>query len=157
VAEDDDRGRPAWREVIVVGDRQYRVCDGPRQRLVYAAGPPEARWVFLDGRVYVIDTVRLKADPTYAAVESGFSRIGTGAASGGLHDGEMGLASPMPATVASINVVSGQQVEQGDVLVMLEAMKMELPIRAPRTGRVKAVACRRGELVQPGVPLVEIE
>jgi biotin carboxyl carrier protein len=40
---------------------------------------------------------------------------------------------------------------------MLEAMKMELPIRAARAGRVKALACREGELVQPGVPLVEME
>ena len=69
----------------------------------------------------------------------------------------MGLAAPMPATVTAVNVTPGQQVETGDVLVVLEAMKMELPIRAPRDGRVKAVACKPGELVQPGVPLVELE
>jgi biotin carboxyl carrier protein len=40
---------------------------------------------------------------------------------------------------------------------MLEAMKMELPIRAPRDARVKAIACRQGDLVQPGVPLLELE
>jgi acetyl-CoA/propionyl-CoA carboxylase biotin carboxyl carrier protein len=70
---------------------------------------------------------------------------------------DMALAAPMPATVASIHVSPGQDVATGDLLVMLEAMKMELPIRAPRAGRVKAVACRRGELVQPGVALVELE
>ena len=43
------------------------------------------------------------------------------------------------------------------VLIMLEAMKMELPIKAPRDGRVMAIACRPGELVQPGVPLIEFE
>jgi acetyl-CoA/propionyl-CoA carboxylase biotin carboxyl carrier protein len=63
----------------------------------------------------------------------------------------------MPATVAAIKVKPGQQVVKGDLLVMLEAMKMELPIKAPRDGRVTAVACRPGELVQPGVPLLEIE
>jgi biotin carboxyl carrier protein len=41
--------------------------------------------------------------------------------------------------------------------VMLEAMKMELPIKAPRDGIVKAIACRPGELVQPAVPLLELE
>jgi len=41
-------------------------------------------------------------------------------------------------------------------LVMLEAMKMELPIKAPRDGRVTAIHCRVGEIVQPGVPLLEI-
>ena len=40
---------------------------------------------------------------------------------------------------------------------MLEAMKMELAVRAPRDGVVTAVHCRAGELVQPGVTLVEIE
>jgi biotin carboxyl carrier protein len=63
----------------------------------------------------------------------------------------------MPARVASVNVQPGQQVSQGEVLLMLEAMKMELPITAPRAARVKAVACRPGEQVQPGVPLVELE
>ncbi len=63
----------------------------------------------------------------------------------------------MPATVVAINVTPGQAVTAGDVLVVLEAMKMELAITAPRDGRVRAIACRVGELVQPGVPLVEFE
>jgi biotin carboxyl carrier protein len=72
-------------------------------------------------------------------------------------DEELALAAPMPATVASIHVEVGQNVGTGDLLITLEAMKMELPIRAPRIARVKAIACRRGELVQAGVPLVELE
>jgi biotin carboxyl carrier protein len=69
----------------------------------------------------------------------------------------MALVAPMPATVAAVNVEPGQQVSEGDVVIMLEAMKMELPIRAPRAGRVKTVACRPGEQVQPGAPLLELE
>jgi geranyl-CoA carboxylase alpha subunit len=53
-------------------------------------------------------------------------------------------------------VQSGAAVRQGDTLVVLEAMKMELPIRAPRDGVISAVRCREGELVQPGVPVVEM-
>ena len=63
----------------------------------------------------------------------------------------------MPASVSSVNVAVGQQVARGDVLIMLEAMKMELPIKAPRDGRVTTIACRQGELVQPGIPLLELE
>jgi len=145
-------------EVVPLGRGQYRIVDGARQRVAYAAGPPEACWVFLEGRVYVIDTVQLPStarrpgapDSTYAAVPSGGSRTSS-------QDEELALAAPMPATVASVHVAAGQDVDTGDLLVMLEAMKMELPIRAPRPGRVKAVACRLGELVQPGVPLVELE
>jgi 3-methylcrotonyl-CoA carboxylase alpha subunit len=71
--------------------------------------------------------------------------------------GNEGLAAPMPATVIKVLVEPGAQVQRGDVLVLLEAMKMELPIRAPRDGRVKALHCRPGELVQPGTALVDLE
>jgi len=126
--------------VTALGNGRFRVSDGQRQRLAYAAGPPAARWVFLDGHVYVIDAT----DP------------GDSSQVRAPHD-EMALASPMPATVATISVKPGQEVSQGDELIMLEAMKMELPIRAPHDGRVKAVACTVGDLVQPGIPLVELE
>jgi biotin carboxyl carrier protein len=125
-------------DITPLGDGRYQVSDGSRQVIAYAAGPADARWVFMSGRVYVIDTTR-----------SGGARRA--------QDDDLALASPMPAKVAAVNVAAGQQVQRGDVLIMLEAMKMELPIRAPRNGRVKAVACKPGELVQPGVPLVELE
>jgi biotin carboxyl carrier protein len=63
----------------------------------------------------------------------------------------------MPATVVAVKVTPGQQVEEGELLITLEAMKMELPIKAPRAGRVRSIACREGEIVQSGVPLLELE
>jgi biotin carboxyl carrier protein len=127
-------------KVTPVGYGMYRVEDDGRTRVAYAAGPAEARWVFLDGRVHLVD-----------AAPPGSVRRRARA-----HD-EDALASPMPATVIRITVEPGQRVSTGDVLVMLEAMKMELPIKAPRDASVKSIACRPGELVQPGVPLVELE
>jgi biotin carboxyl carrier protein len=62
----------------------------------------------------------------------------------------------MPGTVIDIEVVIGQRVRAGDILLTLEAMKMELPIRATREGIVSAIRCARGDLVQPGPPLVDI-
>jgi len=56
-----------------------------------------------------------------------------------------------------VHVEAGSAVHQGDTLVILEAMKMELPIRSAGDGIVKAVHCHEGELVQPGVVLVELE
>ena len=126
--------------ITPLGNGVYQVDDGERSRVAYAAGSAEARWVFIDGRVFVIDA---------APQSSGRRRARA-------HD-EGALAAPMPATVVKINVEPGQRVATGDVLIMLEAMKMELPIKAPRDASVKAIACTPGELVQPGVPLLELE
>jgi biotin carboxyl carrier protein len=72
-------------------------------------------------------------------------------------DDQVALSAPMPATVLAIEVEVGQQVAAGDLLVLLEAMKMEVPITAPRSARVKSIACRAGELVQAGIPLLELD
>ena len=67
------------------------------------------------------------------------------------------LCAPMPATVSAILAQPGAVVQAGDVLLRLEAMKMELAIRAPAAGRVATVHCRAGDLVQPGRPLVGLD
>ena len=67
------------------------------------------------------------------------------------------LCAPMPATVSAILVKPGAVVDAGDTLVRLEAMKMELAIRAPSAGRVTTLDCRVGDLVQPGRPLVTLD
>ena len=66
------------------------------------------------------------------------------------------LSAPMPATVTKVLVQTGDTVSKGDTLVRLEAMKMELAVRAPHDARVTSVSCRDGELVQPGRPLVTL-
>jgi biotin carboxyl carrier protein len=125
-------------EIVDIGNGVYRVAGGGRHQLAWAAGPASSRWVFYDGRVYVV-----APEENAASVHAA-------------HD-DMALASPMPATVAAVRVAAGHAVARGDVLVMLEAMKMELPIVAPRDGRVRSIACKPGQLVQPGIPLVELE
>ena len=67
------------------------------------------------------------------------------------------LSAPMPATVTAVLVEPGTDVVAGDALIRLEAMKMELAIRAPVDGRIAAVHCDVGDLVQPGRPLVTLE
>jgi acetyl-CoA/propionyl-CoA carboxylase, biotin carboxylase, biotin carboxyl carrier protein len=66
------------------------------------------------------------------------------------------LMAPMPATVVRIQTEVGKQVARGDTLLILEAMKMELPVRATSDGLVKAINCSEGDLVQPDMPLIEI-
>lgn len=68
-----------------------------------------------------------------------------------------GLEAPMPGVVTRVLVAAGDAVEQGQPLLAIEAMKMEHVLRAPRAGRVRAVAVKKGEMVNGGVALVELE
>jgi 3-methylcrotonyl-CoA carboxylase alpha subunit len=63
----------------------------------------------------------------------------------------------MPGAVLKIFVAKGDVVSKGAPLLILEAMKMEHQIVAPRDGRVRAVNCAEGELVQPGIDLIDFE
>lgn len=66
------------------------------------------------------------------------------------------MAAPMPGVVLKILVKPGDVVSKGMPLLVLEAMKMEHQIVATHDGKVAAVNCREGELVQPGVDLIEL-
>jgi 3-methylcrotonyl-CoA carboxylase alpha subunit len=109
------------------------------RRLAYAVAMGTETWVWLDGNAYKV------------AVEGPSERATHGRAD------DMAMAAPMPATVRAIAVSVGQPVTTGDVLIVLEAMKMELTIKAPRDGTVRAVHCAQGELVQTDIALLELE
>lgn len=67
------------------------------------------------------------------------------------------IESPMPGTILSVSVSAGDQVKKGDTLVVLEAMKMENEIKAPRDAKVVAVHVSRDEMVEAGKALLSIE
>ena len=66
------------------------------------------------------------------------------------------IESPMPGTILNVPVNVGTSVNEGDTLVVLEAMKMENEIKAPAAGKVTAVHVRKGDSVESGTPLVSI-
>ena len=70
-------------------------------------------------------------------------------------DGES-VDSPMPGNILKVHVVAGQTVKEGDVLVVLEAMKMENEIMSPKSGTVTQVLVDKGAAVETGAPLVFI-
>lgn len=74
-----------------------------------------------------------------------------------LTDQTASLSASIPAVVSEILVKTGQEVNIGDKLILLESMKMILPIQAPYAGIVTAINCDPGQAVQPGVQLVEIK
>lgn len=67
------------------------------------------------------------------------------------------ITSPMPGTILSVNVAAGDSVQEGTVLLILEAMKMENEIMAPRAGKVVSVQVEKGATVESGAVLVVIE
>jgi 3-methylcrotonyl-CoA carboxylase alpha subunit len=113
------------------------VRDGDRVRQLFAVAGGDTIWVFHDGMVYEIP-----AEPEQAG------RRGARA--------QGSLTAPMPATIIDVKVGPGDAVKKGDILIVLEAMKMELPVRAPGDGRVTAVHCRPGDLVQPETSLIDL-
>ena len=132
--------RAGDREFIVEVTPAGVVVDGtptdvPARVIAIADG--DRRLVFLNGEVFELEVAR------------------QGRRRGSAHHAS--LTAPMPATVIRINVTPGSAVKKGDTLIVLEAMKMELPVRAPADGTISAVACQVGQLVQPGVALVELE
>ncbi len=67
------------------------------------------------------------------------------------------LTAPMPGTVVKVLVGEGDEVDEGQPLLVLEAMKMEQTVAAPHAGRVASIPFGEGELVPGGAVLAEIE
>ena len=116
----------------------------------YAIADGDKRWVFLEGEVYEFEVPGSGG----RGPGSGIRGPGSGRRRASSHHGS--LSAPMPATVIKVNTEVGAKVTRGETLLVLEAMKMELPVRATSDGTVTAVNCKAGELVQPGASLVEI-
>lgn len=68
-----------------------------------------------------------------------------------------GLTSPMPGKIFKLIREVGEDVKKGDVILILEAMKMEHSIRADKDGKIKKILFKVGELVSGGVTLAEVE
>lgn len=96
--------------------------------------------------VQAAPSARLFAGTLPGATQEPAGRTGTGAV----------VTSPLPSTVVDIKVGVGQAVQAGDVLLVIEAMKMEVNIEAPAAGVVKEIAVSKGQTVDAGDVLVVI-
>ena len=99
-----------------------------------------------------IDAADVKTAPAASApVAAPAAPVASAPAAGGET-----VKSPMPGTILSVNVSTGSSVKKGDVLMILEAMKMENEIMAPCDGTVSAVSVSKGASVESGTPLCTI-
>lgn len=135
--------------VVKVGDRHLRVEGGSPQ-----AGRLHLR---VDGRPYRAFYAR---DGATRQLAVGERRLGLSRSDGqtrrGRAEAEGNLTSPMPGQVLKVAAHVGQRVAKGDVLLIIEAMKMEHTIRAPWAGVVAALHFKEGEMVTPGASLAEV-
>lgn len=67
------------------------------------------------------------------------------------------IKAPMPGLILDVNVKAGDEVKEGDYLLVLEAMKMENTLTAPRDGVVKAISVEKGQSVEKNQLLIEME
>jgi 3-methylcrotonyl-CoA carboxylase alpha subunit len=125
-------------QVDVVGAGEFVARWGPRREVFHCLRDGDTVHLFWRGRAYRLeeDTEGRRAAHRH-------------------HSG--GLEAPMPGKVIAVRVVPGDTVGKGDELLVIEAMKMENAVRAPHAGRVKSVAAGVGDMVSPGVVLVELE
>ena len=71
--------------------------------------------------------------------------------------GDAQVTSPIAGNVSAVEVKPGQSVKTNDVLIILEAMKMETPIKSPRDAVVKSISVAAGDAVTAGQTLIEFE
>ena len=71
--------------------------------------------------------------------------------------GDNTVISPLPGSILNIAVKVGDSVNQGDLLLVIEAMKMENEVVAARDGKVTSIAVSKGETVETGAPLLNLE
>lgn len=116
-------------------------------------GATEAYNISVNGQAYhvvvspegVVENVTTTAAPSDAPAPA--------AAPGGA---SIDIPAPLAGNIFKINVTVGQQINQGDVIMVLEAMKMETEVRASEAGTVSAILVKEGDAVQVGEPLLRL-
>ena len=123
--------------------------------------------ITVNGQTYVVDVeevggvqtaapVRAAAPVAAAPVAAAPAAAPKAAAAAPVAGGEP-VKAPMPGNILKINVSQGQKVNEGDVLIVLEAMKMENNINADKDGKITAINVNKGDSVLEGNDLVIIE
>ena len=108
------------------------------------------------GEAMLVNEYELAAPDVAAPAAPASAPVAAAApAAGALAAGEV-ITSPMPGNILKINVTQGQKVNEGDVLIVLEAMKMENEVSATKSGTVAQINVTKGAVVETGTPLVVI-
>ena len=121
------------------------IVDGRSHESYIYQGEEENWQVLLRGRLYPV-TVEDERE----------KRLRAAAGGGVAETGEFHLRAPMPGLVVAIPVTEGQQVKRGQVILILESMKMQNEIKAPRDGVIGRVRVKPGETVEQKQTLLSV-
>lgn len=99
--------------------------------------------VNVNGSLYEVEIEEMQAPATMSAAKPAAAAPAPAAAGAGAK-----VNAPMPGTILDVRVQNGAKVKKGDVLVILEAMKMENEIQAPCDGTVTSVCVKKGDSVE---------
>lgn len=144
-------GLPA--DVLLEGEAA--VIDGRRVPFRVSRRDGEIIAIETDGRIFAVRAIRegRRALVWCAGRAYGLDTVSTTPRT---RESAGDLLAPMPGLIRRVEVSAGSAVSRGQVLMVLEAMKMEHAIRAPRDGVVSRIAYGEGDLVEAGTPLVEL-
>jgi biotin carboxyl carrier protein len=144
-------GRALALEAATVEPGVYVLREGPAQTVVYVDGAPPKLTLTLR---------RPGRDPVSVAVEVADARSAQVAAlaraSGGASAGPARVRSPIPGRVVKVLARAGDRVAAGQAIIVLEAMKMENELRAPRAGTIQEISCSEGSAVEAGQDLAVV-
>jgi len=130
----------------VIGQPVYSLIVGGKSHEAYVREGDDEWLVLLRGRLYPVQVADEREKRLRAAA-------GGGVAEGG----EFQLKAPMPGLVVAIPVEDGQTVKKGDVLLVLESMKMQNELKSPRDGVVSRIKVKPGESVEQKQALLSLQ
>ncbi|WP_163834808.1 sodium-extruding oxaloacetate decarboxylase subunit alpha [Spartinivicinus ruber] len=145
-----NRGNPDAFEPAPTGQEVSATKASPK--LAAAPGGIEVYTVKVNGQAYVVE---VSEGGEVAAIAPTTPTVPVAPTTAGSDDGEP-LLAPLAGNIWKVHVTPGQSVQEGDVLIILEAMKMETEIRAPSAGKVTAVMVKDGDAVAVGDVLLKL-
>lgn len=131
--------------VSVSGQPVYSLIADGKSHEAYVRESDEGWQVLLRGRLYPVKVEDEREKRLRAAAGGGVAETG-----------EFHLKAPMPGLVVAVPVEEGQQVKKGQVLLILESMKMQNELKSPRDGTVSRIKVRAGESVEQKQPLLSV-
>ena len=119
-----------------VGNDSLWLLDGAKKTKLHATKIKDTWWIHLNGKCWKLDLI-----------EAGSSTDDSG---------DSGLTAPMPGTILEVLVSEGDEVTAGQTLLVMEAMKMEHKITAPKDGLIEVIHFQSGERCEQGAKLISL-